>query len=306
MNIRASSEIARYVRDRVAALGYKTTDDKSKPDQLHTLKDRLRNGPGDIRILAKNRFEIALSTTHFNQTVRREFFDGIVRVKGLERSVRTLSDEKAAAAWLLTTCYYTSFFAAIEILRCNGSFVSYFHEDAAKQIRQRSSTTTGHDIESGTYVGCAEFDSTTGEVKITFVKKHFRHHEATWDQLKEIVTETRKKMTGIDAVHQEQLEKFIGSDGPPFWPSPSDTRNLWNYEDASLFGKNGDAKSGEFRKLAANKPASLKWGGHKRTVVSDESRASSVVFIMNALLCTTEELSAALLPESLSKLLPRS
>jgi len=162
MNIRASSEIARHVRDRVATLGYKTTDDKSRPDHLHTLKDRLRNGPGDIRILAKNRFEIALSATQFNQTVRREFFDGIVRVKGLEKAVRTLSEGKAAAAWVLTTCYYTSFFAAIEILRCNGSFVSYFHEDAANQIKQRSSTATGHDIESGTYVGSAEPDSTTG------------------------------------------------------------------------------------------------------------------------------------------------
>ena len=306
MNIRASSEIARHVRDKVAALGYKTTDDRSSPDQLHTLKDRLRNGPGDIQILAKNRFEIALSVTQFNQTVRREFFDGIVRVKGLEKSVQTLSEGKAAAAWLLTTCYYTSFFAAIEILRCSGLFVSYFHEKAVKQIKQRSPTTTGHEIESGTYVGSAVSYATTDEVKITFVKKHYRHHEATWDQLREIVTETRKKMTGIDAVHQEQLEKFIGNDGSPFWPSPSDTRNLWNYEDASLFGKNGEVRSGEFRKLTANKQGSLKWGGQKRTVVTDESRASSMAFIMNALLCTTEELSAALLPESLSKLLPRA
>ena len=306
MNIRASSEIARHVRDKVSTLGYKTTDDRSRPDQLHTLKDRLRCGPGDIRILAKNRFEIALSATQFNQTVRREFFDGIVRVKGLEKSVRTLSEGNAAAAWLLTTCYYTSFFAAIEILRCNGSFVSYFHGEAVKQIKQRSSTGTSDEIESGTYVGMAESDTTTGEVKIIFGKMKYRHHEVTWGQLKQIVTETRKKMTGIDAVHQEQLEKFIGNDNAPFWPSPSDTRNLWNYEDASLFGKNGEARSGEFRKLAANKPASLKWGGQKRTVVTDESRASSVAFIMNALLCTMEELSAVLLPESLSKLLPRS
>jgi hypothetical protein len=50
----------------------------------------------------------------------------------------------------------------------------------------------------------------------------------------------------------------------------------------------------------------LNWGGQKKVICTNIACASSVAFIMNALLCTMEELSAVLLPESLSKVLPRS
>jgi hypothetical protein len=305
MNVRASGEIARHVRSKVSALGYTMTDDKTAPEALYSLKDRLRHGPSDIQILGVNRFEVTLSGTSFNQAVRRELYDGIVRIKQLEKSVQALTVGNAATAWLLTTCYYTSFFAAIEILRCSGSFVSYFHTEAISRIKQKAPP-VADSIEEGTYEGSAEFNANTGEVTVTFVKRKIRHHELTWQQLKRIVTQTRKDLTGMDAIHQEHLEKFIGSDAAPFWPSPSDTRNHWNYEDASLFGKNGDVKGSEFRKLARNKTAALNWGGQKKVICTDIACASSVAFIMNALLCTMEELSAVLLPESLSKLLPRS
>lgn len=305
MNVRASGEIARHVRSKVSALGYTTTDDKLRPEAMYSLKDRLRHGPAQIQILATNRFEVTLSGADFNQSIRRELFDGIVRIKELQKSVQALMTGNAATAWLLTTCYYTSFFAAIEILRCSGSFVSYFHSEAISLIKQQAPA-VAHNIEEGSYEGSAEYDSSTGEVTVTFVKKKIRHHELTWQQLKRIVTQTKKDLTGMDAVHQEHLEKFIGSDDAPFWPSPSDTRNRWNYEDASLFGKNGESVGLEFRKLAKNKVAALNWGGQKRVSFSHGACASSVAFIMNALLCTMDELAVVLLPESLSKMLPRS
>jgi hypothetical protein len=306
MNVRASGEIARHVRNKISALGYTNTDDKTRPEALYSLKDRLRYGPSDIQILGVNRFQVSLRGDYFNQAVRRELYDGVVRIKQLEKSVQALSTGNAATAWLLTTCYYASFFAAIEILRCSGSFVSYFHSPAINQIKQQATSVVAANIEEGTYEGAAEYDASTGQVTITFVKKHIRHHELTWQQMKRIITQTKKALTGIDAIHQEHLERFIGRDAAPSWPSPSDVRNHWNYEDASLFGKNGEVEGAEFRKLAKNKGSAVNWGGQKKVASSHSSEACSIAFIMNALICAMEELSSALLPESLSKLLPRA
>ncbi len=306
MRIRASGEIARHIRQKVSDLGYTVSDDKSRPEALYSLKERLRYGPIDIKIVGKNRFQAVLSGMHFNQSMRRELYDGIVRIRQLEKSVQLLVLGDATAAWILTTCYYASFFSAIEILRCSGTFVSYFHNAAINKIKQNAGPGTGDNIEEGTYEGRAELNVTTGEVKITFVKRKIRHHELTWQQLKQIVAQTKKNLTGIDAVHQEQLEKFIGKESAPFWPSPSDTRNHWNYEDAALFGSHGENKGAEFKKLAKNKVAALKWGGQKRPAWSTEACASSVAFLMNALLGTVEELSEILLPKSLSQLLPKN
>jgi hypothetical protein len=252
-----------------------------------------------------NRFEVVLRQDYFNQAVRRELYDGIVRIRQLEKSVQALSAGNTATAWLLTTCYYASFFAAIEILRCTGTFVSYFHSGAINRIKQQATSLVVANIEEGTYEGSAKYDVSTGQVTIIFARRHIRHHELTWQQMRCIIKQTKKSLTGVDAIHQEHLERFIGRDNAPFWRSPSDVRNYWNYENASLFGKNGEVEGAEFRKLAKNKGAAVNWGGQKKVVASNSSEACSIAFIMNALICAMEELSSVLLPESLAKLLPR-
>lgn len=113
-------------------------------------------------------------------------------------------------------------------------------------------------IEPGTYEGTASYLVASNEVRVTYKKKDIRHHDFTWSYLKHIVSQLHA-LTGMDGVMRDRFQQYIGSDNRPSWPCPSDTRNRWNYEAASLFGTKGELSGAEFKKLSNNKTAAYKW-----------------------------------------------
>jgi hypothetical protein len=301
MSASVSVELARFARSQIAGLGYVVNDDKSAPESLSGLKERIRQGSGDFLMLSRTRFAIRLPSASYYQAIRKDLFDGVIRIKSLQKSAICLVTKGGATAWSLTTCYYVSFFSAVEILRCSGTHISYFDEDLAALITQYAPTSAHGILESGTYEGSSIYDASADEVTITFSKRKIRHHEYTWSSLRRIVGQIRRNLTGVDGVMRERFEQFIGKDSRPSWPCPSETRNKWNYDNASLFGTLGESSGHEFRKLTLNPGAAYKWATVKRNNNTDSECASSVAFVMSVLVDTTHNLSAAILPDSLTK-----
>jgi len=276
--------IARSIKRRISALGYITTDEKLEPETIDGISDCLTRGVSDLSVQALNRFTVRLNRKVFNRAVRRDFFYGAIRIRKLNNAARCLLLNNEASAWALTTCYYASFFCAVELLRCSGTFITYLTEEQIQSILERSQVPpVGARLETGTYEGIAKYDSATEEVSIAFVKRNIRHHAFTWTQIKEIIKESGRSVTGVDATIQRRLEQFMGQESGPAWPSPSDVRNFWNYEQSSHFGAPGEKICGTFKKLLITRGSALKWGAGQTAYPGHDIKAAAMAFIMNVL-----------------------
>lgn len=255
--LKLANVLARRISSKLVGYDFITPSKEDFRRQSETVKDCVTYGATEWRILGDNRFSATLTPSVFSVALSRDYADGINRIKRLAEASDALG---SCVAWQIVSRYYTGFFAAIEILKAGGEFVSYFDNVHLCNILQKS--TTNGKLEAGTYLGKAAYDERAGHLTITYTKSAVRHHQYAWRKIAELAD---SEFSSI-ASNNEELQAIRNVSCALFdrrpsciYESPSDTRNHWNYEDSRLFGNLGKSNSAEFSKLMTNPRSRLKW-----------------------------------------------
>jgi len=285
--------LSRLIQTEITDLNYRISDDQNHPNRLRGLKDRVLDGPAELDVFGQNRFQAVIAGIHFNESLRRDFFFGASRIRKLSAAMDKLDKAEGATAWILTTCYYSAFFAGLELLRTTGTFISYFDSSEIETVVQRAKHVAQRP-EVGTYEGLATFDTIAGEVRIEFTKTATSHHQFVWSKLNPLIARAIKRAGASDPFSQN-LAAIVGE----AWPSPSATRNFWNYRDASLFVEAGEKLGVEFRKLMRDRVAAMNWAAKRKLVLHEQSQASSVALVRAVIMNVFDAIGEKVLPPKL-------
>lgn len=271
--LKLANILARKISSKLADYDFVTPSKEDFRRQSESVKDCVAYGATEWRIPGDNRFSATLTPSVFSVALARDYADGINRIKRLTEVSETLG---SCVAWQIVSRYYIGFFAAIELLKAGGEFVSYFDNAHLCSILQKSATNAGK-LEAGTYLGKAAYDGRAGHLTITYTKSAVRHHQYAWKKIAELAD---SEFSSI-ASNNEELQAIRNVSAALFdrrpsciYESPSDTRNHWNYEDSRLFGNSGKSNSAEFSKLMNNPGSRLKWI-NRRSGRTDLAEATS-------------------------------
>jgi hypothetical protein len=196
------------------------------------------------------------------------------------RAAKRVADDAAIpCAWVLVSVYYAAFFAAVELLRATGVWVTYFDESQVQGIKSSAIGSPSLELSAGTYIGRAHWDSHSGLNRIVFSRVAGSPHKVVW---KEIGDGLLSPAVASDAALWDQVqrfERFVGR-GANDWGTPSETRNKWNYQQAALFGGRGEVQGRTLRKIVRNQSSAYAWATDRRLRRSEESRAAAVGYVM--------------------------
>ena len=289
--------LPREVRNRLAQFQYRNNFRSATVDSFKSLKDQVLAGPVTIRILDKGRFKVEISASDFNEALCRRNYFGTRRMYRLCHAAEQLAAEKWATAWTLTTCYYAAFFAAAELLQVAGKHVSYFSPEEIDEVNTRS-LPSQDSVGAGTYLGVAVFNSTSGDVELSYSQTGQRPHEFVWHQFKELVQQTTAQ--AADAVrHRETLLRILGATIKG-WSRPNEIRNRWNYVDATLFCERGESLAKGMNDRILDPKSAHRWGGAKHHAISDENETIGLAYLRAILVEAADQVAQAVLPDKLA------
>lgn len=133
-------------------------------------------------------------------------------------------------AWLLTTFYYWSYFAAMSLTRMLGDTVWFVNDSVAAQLSKLASSATGK-LGAGTFQFICDAAVSASDRTLTMKKRSRRIHEQLWRTTFDLLDGLYKSgsLIGLDPREQRLYlailtsAKLLG----PAWPS--DLRNTVNY-----------------------------------------------------------------------------
>lgn len=274
---------------------YRRDDEEfENPGGLQDLRDLMRSGDGEPEILGDNRFRVSLSAEKFSGTICRRVFYSSLRVAKLCTAVKVLQSAKCAAAWTLTTSYYSSFFAALELLFLDGRFASYVDGDDVAAI-QLFSPTSGYKILKGTYECEVKWDEKDETVFVFYSFGSDKPHAFAWEKMRQYVDSIEDLVPEKSIPQWLTMRRVLGSGGDR-WRFPSETRNIWNYRDSELFATEGDRVAGEFRSHCNEPALAVKWIARKPRQPNEQSYATAIAYLKAVLVAANLDLARAVLP----------
>jgi hypothetical protein len=271
--------LERHVRDALQSFGYRVP---AGAISTWRLKDRVLHGHADLTTVTATRFRATLGARAFAESMCHDFAQGIVRLQKQEVALDILRRNSAPAAWVLVTAYYVSFFAAHQLLCATGSFLMYFDDDAAIQLRAHAIGT--HTIEQGNYIGRAS--SVGDDVRIDFIKTGEQPHAYLWRALSTLSLETNASDISV----ARRFAMFVRDTAMLSWPSPSITRNMWNYARPELYGRVGEEKAQTMLSLLRG-DGGFSWCRTRRLPPTEENAAAAVVFVRHVLIEAVKNVS---------------
>jgi hypothetical protein len=274
---------------------YRRDDEEfENPGGLQDLRDLIRSGDGEPEILDVNRFKISLSAKKFSGTICKRVFYSSVRVAKLCAAVNALQAADCAAAWTLTTSYYSSFFAALELLFLDGRFSSFVDGDdiAAIQLYSRSSV---FKLSKGTYECEVKWDEKDESVSVFYSHGSDKPHAFAWEKMRQYV-DGIEGLVPLKSVPQWILLRRVLGSGGDRWRLPSDTRNRWNYTDSRLFTKEGDSVCNEFCTNCYQPTLAVKWISRNPRIANEQDYATSIAYLKAVLVAAYLDLARAVLP----------
>ncbi|MBI2388607.1 MAG: hypothetical protein HYV09_03235 [Deltaproteobacteria bacterium] len=219
------------------------------------LKSMIADGKADIERVAVDVLRVELSEQDVAVGLAREWRLGFTRVAKQNDALTAMkANTDIPTSWVLVSCYYAAFFAAIELLRVQGRMVFYFEPDDISRIRQYSSG--AHPIAAGNYA--FEFGQAAGGTVVFLGRKTAeRPHHAVWKHMGAALG--CLNCSDDTAVRVRRLLEFMGSVAQPEWPSLNETRNRWNYAAPELYGTTGEKEGKHFRQLVGDDKALFAW-----------------------------------------------
>jgi hypothetical protein len=297
-NTYGSYYLPQGVRAKLVQFQYKNELSSRSVESIKDLKEQILSGPVTIRVMDEKRFKVEISVAHFNEALCRRHYFGIRRIHRLCRGADLLASNKWATAWTLTTCYYAAFFAALELLHVTGRHVTYFSSDEIDELNTRA-LPSANSLLSGTYLGVAAYDASSGEVEISYGQTGQKPHDFAWHELKELVQQT--KAENHDAIqHRKTLLQLLGT-GVPKWSRPNEIRNRWNYVDPTLFCERGENVGAAMNERILHPKNAYRWASVKQLPVSQQNEAIGVAYIRATLVEAADRVAEAILPERLAQ-----
>jgi hypothetical protein len=279
---------SRHVGASLHDIGFQQVEE-DRPERLLSLKELMTSQNVGISISTASRFQIEMRPREYCEALHKDLYFGLNRIGRLRHALRHLNASSCTSAWQVTTCYYASFFAATELLRTSGTYISYLDTETAQRVASLGSP-PGR-IDEGTYEGVATFDQLVPCIRIQYSKRKVTHHKFTWQKISDF---TKGIVKGGGASERRLSETFltlIGTAQGSAWELPSDTRNTWNYAQSDLFSKKGEQHAEEFRKLCCADSAALNWAKTLRHCNSS-SEATAMGFFNSFLSCILADVSS--------------
>lgn len=274
---------------------YRRDDEEfENPGSLQDLRDLIRSGDGDPEILDVNRFKVSLSAQKFSGTICKRVFYSSVRVARLCGAVNALRTADCASAWTLTTSYYSSFFAALELLFLDGRFSAYVDADDVAAI-QLFSPASSHKVSKGTYECEVKWDEKDESVSVFYSYGSDKPHAFAWEKMRQYVDGIEDLVPEKSIPQWILLRRVLGSGGER-WRFPSETRNIWNYTDSRLFTAEGDAICSEFRTNCNQASLAVKWSARKPKLANEQDYATAIAYLKAVLVAANLDLARAVLP----------
>jgi hypothetical protein len=290
--------LVQEILGQLGALGYRNDIKVTSADTLKTLKERLVTGPADLTLGAKNRFSAVLQSRDYCEGICKRHYFGVRRIERLSRSAERLADKRWATAWTLTTCYYSSFFSALELLELTGRHMLYLSNDEAEQITVFAKAGANR-LSPGSYLGVAQQGGNPSEIEVHFAPSGKKPHEFAWEQFAKLVGGVAAGSP--EAVkHQVSMMRFLGRKGAMPWQKPNEVRNLWNYSDARLFCEHGETEGNKMAEFILAPKEAVKWGIGKQIHACDRDHATGLSYIRASLSGAIERVAQTILPERLA------
>lgn len=239
-------------------------------------------------------FSVELSSNIYKEALFSDYFWGRKRISEQNKNLNIQISNNSQIAWVLVTCYYSSFFMATEIAKLCGNFIINFSNEDMKILMGQSSAPITAELKDVNYgyqvkIKNSEFDQ---KIKLHFQKKSPRPHMETWKNLTEIV---KGLVTEDNKIHFKMLFLSICDADEQRWDLPSKIRNDWNYRYANYYGEKGDSLGDIFYKNIKNYDSSISWAS-KRTIQPHEKNiVASLSFIYYILLKTLDDFDQRLL-----------
>jgi hypothetical protein len=274
---------------------YRRDDDEfENPSGLQDLRDLIRSGDGAPEILDEKRFKVSLSARKFSGTICKRVFYASVRVAKLCSAVKALQESDCAAAWTLTTSYYSSFFAALELMFLDGRFSTYVDAEDIAAIHQFAPS-SAFKVSKGTYECEVEWDEQDESVSVFYSYGSEKPHSFAWEMMRQYV-DGIETMVPLKSVPQWILLRRVLGSGGDRWRFPSQTRNHWNYTDSRLFTAEGDTVCREFRANCCQPTLAVKWISRNPKVANEQDYATSIAYLKAVLVAAYLDLARAVLP----------
>lgn len=271
------------MRPAIAALGYRVPDSTITETGGWSFRDSLRAGYADVCLMQTDRFEAALAYGKYFQALRHDCFDGVLRARRHQMGVKHMSHEvPIPTAWVVVSCYYAAYFAAVELLRAAGIWISFFSGDEVQSLTAQSTGTGGATLSPGSYLGRASWDQKDNTIKVTFCRQARGSHEIVWSEIVQKLLQRTSPRTSEELSSVERFKQLLGA-GKNAWSSPSETRNRWNYQIANLYSMQGDQTGEAMRKLISGSQAAYGWAKRKKIPQSQSAEASALAYVMNIL-----------------------
>jgi hypothetical protein len=131
---RLASDIVRKVASRLVEFDFNLSSKSELKRHGAGIKDTVSSGLYEIKIVTDNTFVVDLNSRDFSLALSKDFSDGWTRINSIYRSFLDLRDSNEWNAWGIVTLYYVGFFSAVEILRAQGEYISFFDKTAKFSI----------------------------------------------------------------------------------------------------------------------------------------------------------------------------
>lgn len=281
---------AQYVRTTYSNLN-PTRVSSGAVSSARGVKQLVTDGVATLTILDPGVFAASLGPIQYFDSLRSDWRVGMNRVIRQEDAIDgLLAYSKSPPAWLLTTCYYGAFFAAVELLRIAGYFLSYFNTDDIAAIT-RNAPPSHFTLQPGPFVGVAQADPSSGIVVIRYGQNNTPTHALAWITLARVA---RAALVGSVDSNLLAFCQVLGMLPKTRWPMPNETRNEWNYSNARRYESRGGEAGKLLWSLAADRAAVYRWARRPRLDPNEQNCAAAVALARAALIDVMRELTRLL------------
>lgn len=157
------------------------------------------------------------------------------RIKQQYKTASIMSENKEMAApWVLVSTYYSSFFAANELLRLYDQIPLGLDSSEYSQLKEKAFSNNAEALVLFNSRGARNYVGKVGDNSIRYTSVGEKPHQAAWNKVSTTLSRIMREKGWPELLNYINFAKGDGG-----WVQPSDLRNSWNYKRADLYSPKG-------------------------------------------------------------------
>lgn len=289
--------IAKYLKE----IDYKVSDYTFSP--TNTLKYTILEDPSvSVNIYSKNAFYVQLNRMEFYEVLANTFYYNYARFNEQNNQIQYLLQSQSSA-WLLTTIYYSCFFAANEINNLHGVFNFSLTNDEKKKLISKNISMHHQEVKDfiidgpNHFKGSAKVLTQDNTIQISFQSGGGKPHELTWKNLSEVL-KIGKRDRELGLTQRIRIKNILANEHK--WKRPNQIRNEWNYAQPELYMDEGKIYKNTIIQYLGKFSEIKNWASKissDRKNVNDD--VISIIFLFEILKSVMEEYKLIIFDEEL-------